>query len=299
MVNSTKSVIAKMVVHVHVVASVLLLISTHSSSAYSNSYAFLGRGRGQCSQPNRHRPILTKQRINFTPTLSSRKTTRTTTSSSTTTSLRGIDYEAIENSSTTNADEYSDFDTSTTVQLQLLPTSNDLLTPKEIVSICMSYLQRNSKSSQQAVGDQQTQAQQHHQQPGLEICYNFSSDSCRMANGGSLESFLQHANNPVFQCMVDCDLWEIVNVGSIIKGTQTRGDMQTVLVHVVPNKTKPTIEGALLTTSRVTKTKKTKPIQRNSRRFIWTLMKERRPPRQGHFLVHECIAVDNAFAHTL
>merc|ERR1719162_2280449 len=188
------------------VVSVLLLISTHSSSAYSNSNsdAFVGRGRGrgrgQCSQPNRHRPILTKNRINFTPTLSSRKT-RTTTCSSTTTSLRGIDYEAIENSSTTNADEYSDFDISTIVQLQLLPTSNDLLTPKEIVSICMSYLQRNSKSSQQAVEEQQAEAQQHHQQPGLEICYNFSSDSCRMANGGSLESFLQHANNPVFQCM--------------------------------------------------------------------------------------------------
>jgi len=305
---------------VHVVVSVLLLISImndniHSSSAYSNSYAFVGHRRGQCPQHNHHRPIITKRRSRIAPTLSSRTTTRSIT---TTTSLRGIDYEAIENDSTTNAGEYSDFDTSTTVnsgrtteemsmvpislQLQLLPTSNDLLTPKEIVSICMSYLQHNSESSQQVGGKQQAQAQaqaQQHQRPGLEICYNFSSDSCRMANGGSLESFLQHANNPVFQCMVDCDLWEIVNVGSIIKGTQTRGDMQTVLVHVVPNKTKPTIEGALLTTSRVTKTKKTKPIHRNNRTFLWTLMKERRPPRQGHFLVHECIAVDNAFAHTL
>jgi len=135
------------------------------------------------------------------------------------------------------------------------------MTPEEVVSTCMKNLQL-------------------HEHAGLEICYNFSSDSCRMANGGSLESFLQHANNPVFRSMIDCIQWEVINVGPEIKGTPTRGTLQTVLVNVVP---KVAESGAL----------------RNDRTFLWTIVKERRPPRQDHCLVHECIAVDNAFAHTL
>jgi len=149
-----------------------------------------------------------------------------------------------------------------------LPTSNDFMTPEDVVTTCMTYLQGSGVEPQR------------HVHAGLEICYNFSSDSCRMANGGSLESFLQHANNPVFQSMVDCARWEVLNVGPEIPGTPTRGAMQTVLVHVVPK----VIYGG---------------AQRNDRKFLWTIMKERRPPRQGHCLVHECIAVDNAFAHTL
>jgi len=142
-----------------------------------------------------------------------------------------------------------------------LSTSNNFMTPEEVVSTCMTNLQL-------------------HEHAGLEICYNFSSDSCRMANGGSLESFLQQANNPVFRSMIDCIQWEVINVGPEIKGTPTRGTLQTVLVHVVP---KVAESGAL----------------RNDRTFLWTIVKERRPPRQGHCLVHECIAVENAFAHTL
>mmetsp|Transcript_3468 Transcript_3468/g.8346 ORF Transcript_3468/g.8346 Transcript_3468/m.8346 type:complete len:228 (+) Transcript_3468:209-892(+) len=165
--------------------------------------------------------------------------------------------------------EYSDFDELDDTSGKLtasLPTSNELSTPEEIVSMCMTSLK-----------DGETE------RAGLEICYNFSSDSCRMANGGSLESFLQYANNPVFQSMVHCDRWEVVNVGSEIPGTNTRGAMKTVLVHVVPRK-KPEVQHEQ---------------QRNDRKFLWTFVKERRPPRQGHFLVHECIAVDNSFAHTL
>jgi|EP00979_Chaetoceros_neogracilis_P001833 hypothetical protein len=105
---------------------------------------------------------------------------------------------------------------------------------------------------------------------GLEVCFNFSSDSCRAANGGCLESFLQHALNPVFQSNVDCHSWEVLSVGSEISGTITRGAMKTVLVKVVQKK------GAR---------------ELNDRKFLWTMMKERRPPRQGFWLVHECIAV--------
>ena len=148
-----------------------------------------------------------------------------------------------------------------------LPTSNDSLTPREIVSMCMDCLQG---------GDDNAHATD--ERAGLEICYNFSSDACRTANGGSLESFLQRANNPVFQTMVRCEKWEVENVGPEIMGTNTRGAMQTVLVNVVPS----AAAGG----------------GRRDRRFLWTFVRERRPPRQGHFLVHECIAVDNAFALT-
>eukprot|EP00531_Pseudo-nitzschia_arenysensis_P008207 CAMPEP_0116115012 /NCGR_PEP_ID=MMETSP0329-20121206/281_1 /TAXON_ID=697910 /ORGANISM="Pseudo-nitzschia arenysensis, Strain B593" /LENGTH=233 /DNA_ID=CAMNT_0003608419 /DNA_START=80 /DNA_END=779 /DNA_ORIENTATION=+ len=105
---------------------------------------------------------------------------------------------------------------------QPLPTSNDFMTPEEVVTTCMRYLQGKGEATP-------TQ-----ERAGLEICYIFSSDSCRMANGGSLESFLQRANNPVFQTMVGCAQWEVVNVGPEIAGTPTRGVMQTILVDVVP-----------------------------------------------------------------
>lgn len=98
-------------------------------------------------------------------------------------------------------------------------------------------------------------------------------------NGGSLESFLQYANNPVFQSMVDNHKWEVLSVGPEIAGTNTRGAMKTILVKVVQEK-----EAGK---------------KKNDRKFLWTLMKERRPPRQGLWLVHECIAVDNSFAQTI
>lgn len=149
-----------------------------------------------------------------------------------------------------------------------LPTSNNFMTPEEVVTTCMSYLQGKPDLAHL------------HEQAGLEICYNFSSDSCRMANGGSLESFLQYANNPVFQSMVNCARWDVVNVGPEIPATPTRGSMQTVLVHIIPRLAD---DGA----------------ERNDRHFLWTIVRERRPPRQGHCVVHECVAVENAFAHTL
>jgi hypothetical protein len=136
-----------------------------------------------------------------------------------------------------------------------LPTGNADIIPEEVVNFCMNYLQANDEPRPNS---------------GLEVCFNFSSDSCRAANGGCLESFLQHALNPVFQSNVDCHSWEVLSVGSEISGTITRGAMKTVLVKVVQKK------GAR---------------ELNDRKFLWTMMKERRPPRQGFWLVHECIAV--------
>jgi len=163
-----------------------------------------------------------------------------------------------------------------------LPSSNTFMTPEEVVCTCMSYLQGSSGG---------VSATPH--RAGLEICYNFSSDSCRMANGGSLESFFEHANNPVFRSMIGCARWEVARVGTEIPATPTRGAMQTVLIDVVPGvvAVDDDDDGAAGGPSVAP--------DRNDRRFLWTIVRERRPPRQGHCLVHECIAVENAFAHTL
>lgn len=178
------------------------------------------------------------------------------------TSLRGLDFEAIEN------DEECDFGTDPNRRLPdrciELPMPNESLSAVDVVSICMEYLQNNDEPKQNS---------------GLEVCFNFSSDSCQAANGGSLENFLNYANNPTFQTMVNCKEWEVLNVGPEIAGTNTRGAMKTVLINVVRKE----VEGE----------------QKNDRRFLWTLMKERRPPRQGCFLIHECITVEDALYQTL
>jgi hypothetical protein len=69
---------------------------------------------------------------------------------------------------------------------------------------------------------------------GLEVCFDFSSDKCRAALGGSLDDFISFASNPTFGPMKNAKEYEIVNVGPIIAGTPTRGSMQTVLVKVTP-----------------------------------------------------------------
>ena len=76
--------------------------------------------------------------------------------------------------------------------------------------------------------------------------------------------------------MINAREWKVVSIGPIIDGTPTRGAMKTILISVKPEETK-----------------------FNDRQFLWTIQKERRPPRQGCWLVHECIAVENAFVMTL
>jgi hypothetical protein len=129
----------------------------------------------------------------------------------------------------------------------------------EIVQLCMDALLHNGEPYANA---------------GLEVCWNFSSDRCRAAQGSSLEKFIQFANNPVFGSMVDAQTWRITSTGPLIPGTQTRGAMQTVLAEVVP-------------------------AQGRTREFLWTLQRERRPPRQDCWLVHECLFKDAAYEQTL
>lgn len=139
-----------------------------------------------------------------------------------------------------------------------LPQPTPELSAEDIVDTCMDSLMTNDDPKANA---------------GLEVCFNFSSDRCRASLGGSLEKFIEFASNPIFASMVNAKEWTKVKVGPIITGSQTRGAMQTVLVDL-------------------------KPESGRDRRFLWTLQQERRPPRQGCWLVHECIFVENAFAQT-
>lgn len=132
------------------------------------------------------------------------------------------------------------------------------MTALEAVTICMGALMQNDRPRENA---------------GLETCFNFSSDRCRASLGGSLEAFVQYASNPTFGSMTNANGYSVLNVGPLIAAGTTRGQMQTVLVQVTP------AEG-------------------DERKFLWTMQQERRPPRQGFWLVHECIFVENSFALT-
>lgn len=145
------------------------------------------------------------------------------------------------------------------IDQDFVPFPHRDFTAPEVVQMCMDTLSHNNEPYANA---------------GLECCFNFSTDRCRAAQGGSLEMFVRHAANPVFASMVNAQEWQVLSTGPLIQGTPTRGAMQTVLVNVQPQ-------------------------QGKERRFLWTLQQERRPPRQDCWLVWECLSVENAFSHTL
>jgi hypothetical protein len=239
-------------------------------------------------------------------------------------------YEPLPNDSLGNYQENSRLqqndDASDTIPLEslsLLPnTSNDdhdLLGPNpritalEVATLLMDALQ-NASNPRQA----------------LELCFLFSSDQCRAAIGGCLENFVKYANNPTFGSLVHCQDWQVLSVGPIIPGSTHRGDMQTVLIEI----TKPlTVQAAIDT--KLAEDRKTgrrrptiqermqarqqrqqdqedddanggdhefvdvmDPEEEGKKTFLWTLQKERRPPRQDCWLVHEVLYKRNAFLQT-
>ena len=107
-------------------------------------------------------------------------------------------------------------DTASTPEL-----SQETMTGVDVVKQCMDALLQND------VG---------YENSGLEVCFDFSSDRCRAALGGSLEEFILHASNPTFGSMINANTYEILNVGSVIGASMTRGAMQTVLIKVSPSK---------------------------------------------------------------
>ena len=114
----------------------------------------------------------------------------------TSTILKGIDYDAFENDEecdfytgevemkpTSASSSISEDGSIATLEAKVaainpncieLPDANPDITPEEVVSTCMNFLQNNDEPRMNS---------------GLEVCWNFSSDSCRAANGGSLEAF--------------------------------------------------------------------------------------------------------------
>jgi hypothetical protein len=152
----------------------------------------------------------------------------------------------------------------------------------------------------------------------LEICFNFSSDRCRAAVGGTLEEFLRYAANPVFGKLVHCDNYKIASIGPIIPGSQVRGDMRTVLVDITKGLTVNDVIKEVVVSKRnripieerirqkdaelrgeVLPQEQSYGINRKPTLFLWTMQRERRPPRQNCWLVHEVLFVNNAFQQTL
>lgn len=169
----------------------------------------------------------------------------------------GIDFDAIMDDEC----DFTDGDLSHIDFSRCMPTPSADIESEEVVTLCMEALANNNNPKENA---------------GLEVCYDFSSDRCRAANGETLEAFIHFAGNPIFRLMVDALEWKTLSVGPEISPGPTRGAMKTVLISVRPRNT-----------------------NLKERNFLWTLQKERRPPRQGFWLVHECIIVDNAFSKTI
>jgi hypothetical protein len=159
-----------------------------------------------------------------------------------------------------------------------LPTPNTEYSAQDVVTMCMNHLQDNHVPIANA---------------GLQVCFDFSSDRCRAACGGSLQDFVEYAANPVFGMLLYSDRWKILSVGPIIAGTPTRGAMQTVLIEVQPATTASSIVSSSNNNNHVQQPPKA------PQRFLWTLQQERRPPRQGFWLVHEVMFTKNAFALTM
>lgn len=95
----------------------------------------------------------------------------------------------------------------------------DDMTARDVVVACMDGLLNNNTPWANA---------------GLELCWDYSSDRNRAAQGGNFDDFINYASNPTFSTMVDAKEYSIENVGKYIPGTNTRGAMQTVLVKVQP-----------------------------------------------------------------
>lgn len=159
-----------------------------------------------------------------------------------------------------------------------LPNPNPALSAVDVVTACMDTLLERKDA-------------------GLEVCFHFSSDRCRAAIGGSLNEFNRYAENPTFGYLIHCLAWDVVSVGPVIPGTQHRGSMQTVLMEARANSSVDQKKKATITD--VTKENNRKDDDVDSRRFLWTLQQERRPPLQGCWMIHEVLYTKNAWQQTL
>ena len=101
-----------------------------------------------------------------------------------------------------------------------VPQPDPIYSDEAVVALCMNALGRNDEPIPDA---------------GLRTCWNFSSDMCRAAVGGSLADFLKYARNPTFAQLVDHESWS-GKLGNRIPATQTRGALTTTMVTVQTNR---------------------------------------------------------------
>ena len=101
-----------------------------------------------------------------------------------------------------------------------VPQPDPIYSDEAVVALCMNALGRNDDPIPDA---------------GLRTCWNFSSDMCRAAVGGSLADFLKYARNPTFAQLVDHESWS-GKLGNRIPATQTRGALTTTMVTVQTNR---------------------------------------------------------------
>jgi hypothetical protein len=161
--------------------------------------------------------------------------------------------------------EYQDF----------LPNPHPSLTAVDVVRACMDTLRQRKDT-------------------GLEVCFQFSSDRCRAANGGSLDAFVSYAQNPTFGYLLNCVDYRIESIGPIIPGTMHRGSMQTVLMLAKQRKISSSSDDDDDDDENASQND-----EKRSRRFLWTLQQERRPPLQGCWMIHEVLFTKNAIHQTL
>lgn len=215
-------------------------------------------------------------------------------------SLHGARASADEETPKANAGSAAAADAATPAAVvdypDFLPNPHPSLSAVDVVTACMDTLLAHSTALSSAAA------------AGLEVCFHFSSDRCRAAMGGSLDAFNVYAQNPTFAHLVHCASWRIVAVGPVIPAATHRGAMQTVLVDVVAVNRRD--EEAASTIRNRDRPLAAAPggdgspspavsAAVDSRRFLWTLQQERRPPLQGCWIIHEVLYTKNAWQQTL
>mmetsp|Transcript_2894 Transcript_2894/g.3403 ORF Transcript_2894/g.3403 Transcript_2894/m.3403 type:complete len:255 (+) Transcript_2894:44-808(+) len=246
--------------HPHISLSFLFLIAiasnNHECDAFQLPKLIIGGGGNNPSSSSRHRSSMYQSSTSIITTtntstnkfykrhnallISNNNSIRTKTTTihhqKLKTELYGIDFASLQDGDECDfiqSDDFTQIDFS-----KCLPFPSRDIEPEDVVYLCMNAVVYNDEPKRNA---------------GLEVCFNFSSDRCRAANGGTIENFVQHAANPTFQSMVYAKEWKTLSIGPEIKAGQHRGAMKTVLISVQP------LNDEL-----------------NERRFLWTLQKERR-----------------------
>ena len=119
---------------------------------------------------------------------------------------------------------------------------------------------------------------------GLRRLFDFCSFECRSAltarqGARTVERFVEYAHSPAFAELVNAARFS-VSAATVSAGTETRGDLATVLVSVDGWASDGAEAGAVVS---------------EPSRFRWMLQRERRPPHEGCWFVTEVVNVKHHF----